>query len=713
MPEKKNDVANPTATIQVNVKLQESPKGDKPPKAVAYAFSANGRFLAQATVDEKGSAMIAVPAAQSPQEVRVVVGPEIQEKETGEQQTMFSQLTRRNSPQQFVRVSASTRAAQAVFEIPHEIWVCWFRLCFVKGTLLKRIYSSGVAIDYPVSGAQVQIWEVDPIFLIISKLTDFQLDKISKYLLNPQPLPPGPGPVEHEIRALARLGQVEVAEPIAVAQQFTTASAEFEGAHRIALTGNLPALRQELTAINPAALRYLICFLFPLLVTKRLIGTATTDRCGHFERLIFSSCFDTPDLYFTASVSFFGFPITIYAPTPISCYTHWNYQCGTEVTLYTNSIFAPLGTPCPPVDAPENYVLIRALGNVQLNRIYGTSTLLAGSTNATNIGQVNDLYGAGLDSPFGGVVLPRIEFDSSLRAFNRAMYYQVSYRQGTSGSFNVLTGQIDRKFNQWIGADLVTSVYPLGPKSSPDAPGTNLFEIPTGVPTVGDWVFPNPPIDHANAQFPTADLPTHVASGTHGKYQLKLDLFDSSGNPVNIVTAGIRYFVPTTTDPDGTIHTVDAATLGLVSGNSFIMTVHVDNRSTSGSLGTPALDGNPADTCGVFRYGAGHSGNVTIPFTATHPDDFATYSYRLSRGATLLTPPTVSGKVSAATDPAIISASVLSLLTQPDETVCDIAGFAEDLYVTALATDGWSRLSGYDSNPPPRAFVLAPPEPTE
>ena len=38
----------------------------------------------------------------------------------------------------------------------------------------------------------------------------------------------------------------------------------------------------------------------------------------------------------------------------------------------------------------------------------------------------------------------------------------------------------------------------------------------------------------------------------------------------------------------------------------------------------------------------------------------------------------------------------------------ETAGFAEDLYVSALATDGWSRLSQYDSSPPPRAFVLAP-----
>jgi hypothetical protein len=299
-----------------------------------------------------------------------------------------------------------------------------------------------------------------------------------------------------------------------------------------------------------------------------------------------------------------------------------------------------------------------------------------------------------------------LEFDSSLRANNLATYYQVSYRPGTSGGFTALAGQIDRKYNHFVGPNLVTSPYNLGPKVANGVP--NLFEIPPAVPPEGDWVNPNPPVDEANAQFPTADLPAPTPSGTFGKYQLKVDLFDQNGNPVNIAAAGIRYFVPSSVDPDGTIHTTDASTLGLVSGNSFIMTVHVDNRPTSGALGTPDLDLTPADACGVFRYSAGPAGTVHIPFTASHPGNFATYSYRLSRGATPLVPPTTSGQVSAATNPALISMSVVSLLTQPDGTVCDVAGFAEDLYVSALATDGWNRLGTYDSSPPPRAFVLAP-----
>ena len=727
MAEKKD--TGPGMPVQVSVTLQASPKGEAPPQAVAYAFTDTGHFLARVALDAKGTGTLTVPSAQSPQQIRVVVGPDISEQANTARVPTLSELTRRGAQEQFIRTGPDAKGLKAVFTIPPNIWICWIRICFVKGTLLKRLYSSGIAIDYPVCGANVQIWEVEPIYLLIAKLADVQLEKIRQYMLNPQPLPPGPdpGPERFSFNDVAfnpqpdppgdpnpfrSLGQIEVARPISTLQEFSVASPEFENVHRAALSGNLASLRQSLVTVNEAAVRYIFCLLFPWLITKRLIGTLSTDRCGQFQGFVFLSCYETPNLYFTASVSFLGIEFSIYNPTPISCYTHWNYQCGTEVTLYTSSFFAPLCAPCPPIDAPENYVLFRALGNVQLNGIYGASPVLSGVTTPGNIGEVANLYGTGLDSPFGGTVLPRVEFDSSLRALNKAVYYQISYRQGTSGSFTPLPGSIDRKYNHFVGPDLVTSVYNLGPKVVNGV--ANLFEIPPALPPQGDWAFPNPPVDLANAVFPTTDPPLSPpppAGGTHGIYQLKLDLFDSAGAAVNIAAAGIRYFVPTTQDPDGTIHTADASTVGLVSGNSFIMTVHVDNRMTFGSLGTPQLNGTDADTCGVFRYSPLLGipvGTVTIPYTATHPDNLATYSYRLSRGATPLTPPSTSGKVSAATNPAIISMSVLSLLTQPDGTICDTAGFAEDLYVAALATDGWSRQSQYDSGPFPRAFVLAP-----
>jgi hypothetical protein len=39
---------------------------------------------------------------------------------------------------------------------------------------------------------------------------------------------------------------------------------------------------------------------------------------------------------------------------------------------------------------------------------------------------------------------------------------------------------------------------------------------------------------------------------------------------------------------------------------------------------------------------------------------------------------------------------------------CTKAAFAENLYVWALATDGWYRLNYLDASAPPKAFALEP-----
>ncbi len=378
MATKNRSAELPTVPIQVSVKLYDSPQGEKPPQTAAYAFNANGRFLTTTALDKEGKGTLRVPAGKAAQDVRVVVGPAL-----GEKEVKFADLSRRGAQQQFVRLSSDSKELRTNFEIPAEIWVCWIRFCFVQGTLIKRILSAGVAVDYPVCGAQVQIWEVEPFFLILSKLTDIQLQRINEYLLNPQPLPPGPPPPDPGPLALTRLGQMEVARPVSIAQTFSVDSAEHQRLRKMALMGSLTSLRQALTQVDEEFLRFIICLLFPQLVTTTLVDTVTTDRCGNFQDFIILGCYDTVNLYFTASIDFLWLSTPIYNPTPVSCYTYWNYQCGTNVTLYTDSIFAPLCAPCPPVDAPENYVLIRALGNAQLNGIYGTGTLLTGSTTFT------------------------------------------------------------------------------------------------------------------------------------------------------------------------------------------------------------------------------------------------------------------------------------------------------------------------------------------
>ena len=680
MPDKKGSKLQ-EITLQVQVKLEPSPIGDKPPQPMVYAFTRTGHFVGRTKVDEKGTASLRLPGAATAREMRIVVGPELPE-----QQTSFSELTRRGGQEQIIRIESEGKISPVAFTVPHQIWPCWIAIALVQGTLLKSVQSGGIPVDFPICGATVQIYEVEPIEIIVAKLPISEIERLRQAVINPPPPPPPPenGTFRSALEPLETLRNttgIQLAKPVSTLERTTVeSSVEFANLQFLAQHANVEEFRQALI-VNSSIIRFIFCLIFPRSVTATLIATATTDRCGNFDARIALSCFHpTVNLYFTASVNIFGIDFQIYDPTPIACYTYWNYQ-GQKVTLYTSSALAPCCLPCPPVDADENYVLIRAIGNVSLNSIYGSSTALAGSTTSTNIGLYADGGGTGIDAPFGGLILPRIEFDSSIRNLNLAKYYQVSWRFGTSGAFQVLPGDIYRHYNHFVGTNLVTDSYKLGPDTvvTGGITAINMFEIPPELPPVGDWAFPNPQFDLANAQFTTASFPgTAPAGGTDnfGIYQLKVDLFDSSGNPINIATAGIKFFVPTFTDSGGVTHTADAATLGLVSGNSFIMSLHIDNRHTSAALPIPTLDGNPPDpTCGLLQYSGGAenpSGTVTLQYTASHPNNFATFSYRLSRGVNPLTPPTTSGPVTAATNPATVTMSVASLLGG-----CAIAGFGE------------------------------------
>ena len=680
-----------SVSIQVSASLQQSPSGEKPPESVAYAFTDTGHFLTKAAIDKNGSVTLTVPGASSARNVRIVVGPEL----TGEKQPALSDLNRRGAQEQFVRVDPGAAISPVSFDIPSEIWRCWFRICLVEGTLLKSVVSGGLPVDLPVCNAQVQIWEVERIEIILERVPVSVIEKLRQVILNPPvtaksaspPVKPNPpDPAAPQILA-ARPVQVQMAKPVPTLA--AAPAGDLLNLQVMAQTADSAAFRQALIA-NVDIIRFWICEWIPFFLTKTLVATTTTDRCGNFSEFIFLSCFSpNPNLYFTATTNFLFFPIYIYDPSPIPCYTYWGYECGTKVTLYTDNYFAPGCSPCAPVNAAPNYVLFRAIGNVPLSQIYGTSTLL--TTTPSNLGLAAGAVVVGEDSPFGGNLLPRVEFDSSLLELGLASYYQISYQSASSGGWQPLTADIYRHYNQFIGTQLVTTAYHLGPQTV--GATTNLFAIPPALPPAGDWSYPNPPYDLANAQFPTTVLPTTVMGGTNGLYQLKLDLYDSSGNPVNIATAGITYYVPTTVEPDGTIDTADASTLpGLVVGNSFIMNVFVDNRPTAALLPGVLLDSAKADACGMLDY-TNPSDEVEIEYVATQPANFLDWNLYVVRGLTGVVASTSDntsdGSVSTPADFDNTASSLLGPCTQ--------AAFSANLYCTSRCTDGWNRQSEYDS----------------
>ena len=703
-----------TVEVVVSADLLELAAGDKRPDVAAYAFSAGGKLLDSRVLDAKGNAALKLPVSAQATSVRVLVGPRLP-KEAG-----LDEVLRRGAQESHLRIDTNTARTAVGLTILRDDWLCWLRsACTVRGTLLKRVVSGGVNLDLPVCHARVEIFEVDPLWIILPKLPDDILQKIRDIIIDPRPFPepiPGPDPAPFALRSAAVSEHVMDATTMA-ALQTAAGSSELRF---LAQTGSRLQFEQALIR-NALIVRPLLCFFYPRFVTMQKVGETYTDDCGHFRTLFFKGCHnaDTPDLYFKAHQRIFGFfEVTIYAPTPIACHTWWDYVCGTEVTLHTTSPFAVTCSPCPPVIGPENWVLFTAIGNHSVHGIFGGGA--AGATLA-NWGLTES------GTPWGGVLRPRLDFDNTLRESLGVMFYEISWRRGTSGAFTPLNAEVYRHYAHMVGSDLVIDPYRLGP--NPVVIGTEthqLYEIPPAVPPVGQWTIANAVTDTENGEFNSVlasrglgfNADGSVAAGTadeSGLYQLKIELFDAAHNPVNLGANNIHFVVPNTADLSGTIHTVEASSVAqpgggtLMVGNALIITLHVDNNHTWAGLAAPTTPAGAADACcGVVPYGP--SDSVDMPYTAFHPHGFATHALQIFRSATQILP-TITGGVGSFT----ITRSVSDMMTlaRPaeclDKPVCTLAAFGEHLEVYATASDGWGSNLGYNSAAN-RAFALAPDE---
>jgi hypothetical protein len=136
------------------------------------------------------------------------------------------------------------------------------------------------------------------------------------------------------------------------------------------------------------------------------------------------------------------------------------------------------------------------------------------------------------------------------------------------------------------------------------------------------------------------------------------------------------------------------------------LTILVDNNHCTATLAPPTVHNVGAEpTCGLLHYGTKDASPVSMPFTASHPNNFATFNFVLVKGVNELTLPPlpiVGDPVSAAPGLSPVVETVANLLGS-----CNIAAFAEDVYVFASANNGWGRQSQYDAEAL-IAYVLAP-----
>jgi hypothetical protein len=419
---------------------------------------------------------------------------------------------------------------------------------------------------------------------------------------------------------------------------------------------------------------------------------------------------------------------TVYRP-PLPCATWWNYACGTEVTIRVRDARVPACDDEP--DLPGCVVQVLSIGrNVSISEVQGPGAPVSGE------GLTSD------GTPFGGKLEPRIWLSrTALRDDKNVGYYRWSYRRLTAGDgtplalpgpWTAMTRTVVRHYAHLGPGGVTHQPYAIGPK--PVGVQANVFEIKPEVPPGGiEWTVVDEREDLASAHFETHILGSGAdacgqALDSAGKYELKLELFkDGTGTLVDWTAEGIGLEIANVPAPFGT-GTVTAVTasdyhrIKDAAGHTigFRMVVRVDNNCCEAAIEPIAGTGATVTPCGFIEFAPGAS--VTLGFRATHPNDFATFSFSVRRGVTSqvdrASASGVVGDPSVPTDDltlpvrayGLTPAGVYSETFPVTELLgpCSRGAFSEALHVWTMATDGYGRLWHLDRFAH-AGFALTPP----
>ena len=591
-------------------------------------------------------------------------------------------------------------------------------------------------------------------------------DRISRVAFNPQPEPPADWFRLRSARAglntrLLPPGASQLMQKIPSPLAKAASPAASQAAPLTAALEMLPLeTRTSLLSSSPTTIRQALVANYKLILPYLCLWpwvhryfcvcdeltTVITDHLGRFDTVITYPCFgDHPDVYFWVEYQLDGVWTTVYHPKPICCYTYWDYVCGSEATIHVTDPRVPWCEENP--DLSGLNVVITTIGNgVSMSEIQST----AGATHGfTTDGE-----------PFAGTLELRMDLSRSNLIDIGVTHYRWSYQRLTQGdgttpasdTWHPMTYPVYRYYKTMVPnptpPPALKPFYPadkMGP--DPAFPSQNLFRIqPTNPPAPGiEWSFLNEHIDMAYAYFETASLyETDGVTPAAGQYEVKLELFNSSGalvnwsNPTGSATPTPIYpfmssnpapFVP----PVG-MTTVPAPAPNLITDSSgnvlgFKMVLYVDNTHCQAWIydtwaDTPTKAAGP---CGFILFDDVNTSQAVLSCQARQTFNHAMFLFRVDKGS--------SGDIAAATvgwdygsnaaiyvpvgSPAVNGYSrdassnfskniLVKNLLNANGFNCAQAAFAETLYVYATAVDGYQRAYWLDAWAMPKAFALAP-----
>jgi len=550
--------------------------------------------------------------------------------------------------------------------------------------------------------------------------------------LNPQPIPPGFD--RRFMGSRARVAFDPQPEPPGRNKFFTGKLLNAEDLQQdFSYLKNLPPafisgllsestfeVRQALLD-NFAIIKPYFCELFslhPYFLTCDELATTITDEQGRFDLYVYYNCFgDHPDLYFWVDVSIGGSWTTVYQPSRY-CSTHWNYTCGSNVTI---RIYDDRVSGCG-----ENPVLLgKKLVVKSIGREVGMGEILR-LVDGVLEGQVAPGWiHASKTSPFGATLEFRVDFGDRLVP-NNITHYRWSARPLGSldeDDWQVLDTDVRRHYRETTppGDPPIYKSVLVGP--DPDFPGL-LYKIEPQLPAGGEeFEVLDEGYDLASAYLDTTTLAA-------GKYELKLELFKNIAGVMhlaNLSSENVELY-----ELDVAPFTEDTYVANSPTSDRFYrpggpgtdifgyrLVIHVDNRVCFGTINDVVVNGLGAGVCGFLEY-SDLSDNANISFRASHPGNFAVFDFDVYRVSTPLPAASAPGAGWVGDAPGVEElivtgfarlgdtfsklVSIFTLMNDNlplDQTACTRAAFAEVLHIYALATNGYSRLTYLDG---PRPF---------
>ena len=322
------------------------------------------------------------------------------------------------------------------------------------------------------------------------------------------------------------------------------------------------------------------------------------------------------------------------------------------------------------------------------------------------------------DAPFGGRLKFRLGAASVIPTTD-IKYYRFLYKHEGESGWHDFTETVSVHYvKEEIGEPPKFPKYTLGPN---DFDGKNLYEFRPHEADLPSLVTVEP---GQTVSWPTTGFLGDMYRGyldteddhlSPGRYNIKLEVYDSDGNQVLPGLGTFDFVEPIGEDGDGTILTATAGP-GSIDGGGFVFTIHIDNRSCGAIVDEPTIDSVGAGDCGFLRYDPEtpeEAFPVHIQFHATHPDNFALFRFRIVRGPNTVGVTHVSGEEVSALIAGVYTGDgsgnfendfLRSELLGP----CLEAAFSENLYVYAKATTGWhNRINKLDASAV-RAFALTP-----